>query len=194
MSKITEFLVHRFPQNKVAPGYFGELLSAYEASGLAPPHLVAEVTSGDDGKLLSCVWEAHLHRHLLACGFEFCRDRVGKSGQKGPDFGIIYDGKTVWIEAVCPAPEGIPQRWLDPPKSGEFQVKTMPHEQMLLRWTAAVKDKRDKLRLYAESGVIPATDSAVIAVNGCRLQTSFLTITVLANCRSRLRQFFPLAR
>lgn len=165
MSRLANFLACRFPENGVAPGYFSDLLSTYGDSGLAPPNLVGEVTSGDDGKLWAHVWEALLYRHLLAHRYEFRRDRVRKSGQHGPDFGIILEGRTIWIEAIVPSPEGIPQDWLDPQKRGEFRAKTKPHEQMLLRWTSALKDKRDKLKLYVENKVIQAIDCTIIAIN-----------------------------
>jgi type I restriction enzyme S subunit len=168
-SQIMDFLARRFPQNSVAPDYFGDLLSTYKDSGLAPPNLVTEITSGDDGKLWAHVWEALLYHHLLACGYDFRRDRVRKSGQHGPDFGIVHNGQTIWIEAITPSPEGIPQDWLDPPKQGECKVRTKPHEQMLLRWTSALKAKRDKLKCYLEQDIIAPTDCTVIAVNSCRL-------------------------
>jgi hypothetical protein len=151
------------------PGHLSELLSTYKDSGLVPPNLVGEITSGDDGKLWAHVWEALLYRDLVACGYEIRRDRVRKSGQHGPDFGIVHDGQTIWIEAITPSPEGIPQEWLDPPKRGECKVRTKPHEQMLLRWTSALKDKRDKLKCYVEKNIIAPTDCTVIAVNSCRL-------------------------
>jgi hypothetical protein len=39
----------------------------------------------------------------------------------------------------------------------------------LLRWTAALKEKREKFRRYVKNRIIPATDPTVIAINGCRL-------------------------
>jgi hypothetical protein len=91
--------------------------------------------SGDDGQLWAHLWEALLYRYLSDLRFTFRRDGVRKSGQHGPDFGIMHEGKTIWIEAVTPSPEGVPEEWLALPVRGEFKVKTLPHEQMLLRWT-----------------------------------------------------------
>jgi hypothetical protein len=51
MSRITEFLASRFPGNDYYAHHLAELLSSYEKSGLASPHLVKEVVSGEDGKL-----------------------------------------------------------------------------------------------------------------------------------------------
>jgi hypothetical protein len=68
-----------------------------------------------------------------------------------------------------PAPEGIPAEYLATPKVGEFIVKTMPHKEMLLRWTAALKEKHEKFQRYVENGIFSATEPIVIAINGCRL-------------------------
>lgn len=169
MSRITEFLARRFPQQTVWASHFGILLCAYDNSGLADPHLVTEVTSCDDGKLCARVWEAMLYRHLSTLGFEFQKADLTKSGNPGPDFCVAHNGQIIWIEAVTPAPEGIPKDWLSPPKQGECKVRIMPHEDMLLRWTSVLKDKRDKLKCYAETNIVSPKDCAVIAVNSCRL-------------------------
>jgi type I restriction enzyme S subunit len=102
-------------------------------------------------------------------GLRFRRDKVVKAGQKGPDFGIIHSGATIWIEAIVPAPEGIPEDYLRTPGIGEVVVKSMPHQEMLLRWTAALKEKRAKLQRYIETGIIEATEPTAIAINECRL-------------------------
>jgi hypothetical protein len=168
MTWISEVLEKRFPNNPVAPRHFGDLLAEYEASGLAPPNMRQEVEAGERG-LRAHTWEAMLYRYFSVLGFEFRRDKVRKAGQQGPDFGLLHDGTTIWVEAIVPAPEGIPPEYLEPPKKGEFVVKTMPHKEMLLRWTAALKEKRDRLAHYIERGIVAATDPAVIAINGCRL-------------------------
>lgn len=169
VSRTTDFLARRFPQNRTAQSHFEELLSAYQRSGLAPPNLADEVTGGEDGKFWAHVWEAMLYRHLAALGFRFRHDRVKKAGQLGPDFGILHEEKTIWIEAVTPSPEGIPSEYLEPPRVGEVRLRTKPHEEMLLRWTAVLKDKRDKLARYVERDIITTADCTIIAINSCRL-------------------------
>lgn len=131
--------------------------------------MVAEVTSGDDGKLCARVWEAMLYRHLSTLGFEFRKTDVMKSGNPGPDFCIVHKGQIIWIEAVTPAPEGILQDWLAPPILGELKMASKPYEQMLLRWTSVLKDKRDKLKSYVEKNIVDPKDCTVIAINSCRL-------------------------
>ncbi|MGA3303553.1 MAG: hypothetical protein ABSC72_09735 [Methylovirgula sp.] len=169
MTWITEVLERRFPDNAVAPKHFGELLTAYETSGLAPPNLRQEVSSGERG-LRAHIWEAMLYRHFFERGFEFRRNNVVRAGQRGPDFGIIRNGATIWIEAIVPAPEGIPTEYLKTPKVGEVILKTMPHQEILLRWTAALKEKREKFQWYVENGIVLASEPTVIAINGCRLR------------------------
>ncbi len=168
MSWIPTALDKRFPNNTIAPAHFGKLLAAYEASGLAPPNMRQEVAAGERG-LRAHIWEAMLYRHFLELRFEFRPDEVRKAGQRGPDFGLLHEGATIWVEAIVPAPEGIPAEYLATPKVGEFIVKAMPHEQMLLRWTAALKEKHEKFQRYVENGIIAASEPTVIAINGCRL-------------------------
>jgi type I restriction enzyme S subunit len=94
---------------------------------------------------------------------------VLKAGQRGPDFGLQHEAMTIWVEAIVPSPEGIPAEYLRTPKVGEVILKTVPHQEKLLRWTAALKEKREKFHKYVENGTIPATDPTVIAINGSRL-------------------------
>lgn len=168
MSWISEALEKRFLDNTVAPAHFGELLTAYEASGLAPPNMRQEVTAGERG-LRAHIWEAMLYRHFSELGFGFRPDKVGKAGQLGPDFGLVREGTTIWVEAIVPAPQGIPAEYLRTPKVGEVILKSVPHQEKLLRWTAVLKEKREKFQRYVENRIIPATDPTVIAINGCRL-------------------------
>lgn len=173
MDRLQDFLYRRF-QNDVAPPHFSGLLRDYIASGLAPPHLEQEILTRDDGKLWSYLWEAMLFRHLSSLGFQFRQGQVRKSGQLGPDFGIISEERTIWIEAIVAAPEGLPEEWLDPQKIRQGRARRVPLDEMLLRWTAAIKEKISKFKRYRERAIVAAHDCAVIAVNSCRL-SDFVT-------------------
>ena len=166
--RITEALQRRFPNNNVAPSHFGELLTRYAESGLSPPHLVAEIETIDEGKLWSYIWEAMLYRHLCSMGYA-PRNSVTVAGQHGPDFCVDCQGRTIWIEATVPSPEGIPADWLMPPRKGEIRVKTKPDQPRVLRCTSAIDAKQKKFTEYRAKGIIGANDCAVIAVNICRL-------------------------
>lgn len=161
-----DFLRARFPDPKFSQHYI-HLIEEYLGSGLAPPHVSTEITTGDRG-LYAHIWEAMLYRHLRSLGYEFHRGNVRRAGQRGPDFAIVHEGQTIWIEAIVASPEGIPPDYLRPPEPGEFKSGSFPHEEILLRWTSALRDKRAKLQRYVDDAVILATDSTVIAINGCR--------------------------
>jgi hypothetical protein len=66
------------------------------------------------------------------------------------------------------SPEGIPDDYLRVPGHGELTVGSFPQQQILLRWTSALRDKRAKLQRYLSDGIISDTEATVIAVNGCR--------------------------
>ncbi len=166
--RIAAALQKRFPNNNVAPNHFGELLTQYAESGMSPPHLVGEIETVEEGKLWSYIWEAILYRHLRSMGYAL-RNSVTAAGQRGPDFCVDYQGRTIWIEATVPSPEGIPADWLEPPCKGEFHVKTKPDQPRVLRCTSAIDAKQKKFAEYRTKGIVGASDCTVIAVNICRL-------------------------
>jgi hypothetical protein len=167
-ARIDAFLAAKFPKNAIAPAHYGELLAPYALSGLAPPHMLSELETGDDGKFWSIVWEAMLYRHFTDLGFAL-RNHSNATGQNGPDFSFSRLGKTIWVEAVVPSPEGIPADYLEPPVAGEFRVKSKPDHQRVLRCTSAIADKKIKFGEYVAKGIVQEADCAVIAVNICRL-------------------------
>jgi hypothetical protein len=191
MSWIIQVLQTKFADNTVAQTHYGDLLSAYEASGLAPPNLEKEIRAGGNRGFWTHVWEAILFRYLSDLGFQFRYDKVSKAGQNGPDFGIVYNDTTIWIEAVAPSPEGIPVDYLLPPQRGQFVARTVPHQEMLLRWTTALKDKRDKLQGYVEKGIILATEPAVVAINGSRLGDFFFDDNGISQMPVAVEATFP---
>lgn len=99
-----------------------------------------------------------------------------KRFKEGPDFLIEKDGRRIWVEVITPRPEGLPENWLDPHFTG---VRTLPHEAIVLRWTAAIKEKAEKLlgnadkgiKGYLGKGVVEPQDAYVIAVNGYLLRS-----------------------
>jgi type I restriction enzyme S subunit len=170
MKKILTIIGDRYPDNPNAAEHFAKLLVNYHNSHLAPPNMLSELETNDDGKYWAHMWEALLYHHIKSLGFALLENKVKKSGQKGPDFGIQHNGGPVWIEAITPAPIGIPAEYLEPFDDNGFKAFTVPHEQKLLRWTAAIKEKSEKFRNYLQNGIIPENSRAIIAVNSCRLQ------------------------
>jgi type I restriction enzyme S subunit len=102
-------------------------------------------------------------RHLDAQGHNLT------TSDEGPDFRFEHNGLTVWVEAVSPEPKGVPDHWLEHPKPNEFKTGDVPHTEVLLRWTAALKAKWDKLKLDREKKIVGENDAYVIAINGCQL-------------------------
>jgi hypothetical protein len=108
-------------------------------------------------------------------------DQLAKAGlrlshrSEGPDFLIEHGGRRIWIEVICPTATGIPDEWLRRPHELGFEVYSLPHEAILLRWTAAIKEKAEKLigtPGYLAKRVVDANDAYVIAVNGRLLRAT----------------------
>lgn len=193
MNKIYKIIKKRFPLNTVATHHFGKILIAYQESGIAPPHLIAELETQDEGKFWSAIWESLLFWHFNSRGFKFRENMVKKSGQNGPDFGLLHNGKTIWVEAIVPAPVGIPPENLEPPCNIKRpKALSEPHEQMLLRWTHAIKTKKERVVEYIRDGIISEDDSIVIAVNSCRLQYFAFSETGISQFPYAVEATFPI--
>jgi type I restriction enzyme S subunit len=85
--------------------------------------------------LLQRFWEMYLAVMLLDKGF-----KVSKHGHNGPEFWAQIDGRRVWFEAVAPTagtgPDQVPEL-----VAGE-EATEVPDEQILLRFTNALAEKR----------------------------------------------------
>jgi hypothetical protein len=148
--------------------HWDQLLRDYANSRLAPPNICSEIRqglSGETKKFWAYLWEAMLYRHFRQIGFEFRNDYQRTSGQHGPDFGLVDDGHTIWIEAVVPEPKGVPTKWLN--ADGLFGPETF--DAIRLRWTAKLLDKCKQLDCRIKKGVVGTHDAYVIALNSCML-------------------------
>jgi hypothetical protein len=93
---------------------------------------------------------------------------------EGPDFLIDDGARRTWIEVITPEPQGLPEAWT---KHVVGNVVSLPHGELLLRWTSAIKEKAEKLlgrterktgqRVpgYLERGIVGERDVYIIAVN-----------------------------
>jgi len=148
------------------PNYKASLLDlwrTYLALKLPNAHFVSEFTSGKRESLLQRAWEMMLARHLAAQGYQ------PTTCDHGPDFRIEQNGLIVWVEAIAPEPKGLPADWMSLPAPNAGRVGTVPHDEILLRWTAAFKEKWEKLGKYRSAGIVGQNDAYVIAINGCQL-------------------------
>ena len=145
-----------------------QVISDFVASGRADPKFVDELQLGER-KFWACASEALVSARLSEKVFP---DR--KCGY-GPDFLVMDGERRVWIEVVCPEAMRVPDDWLRPEPN---HVHTLPDRELLLRWTAAIKQKANAL-LGADDGtpgylakaVVDVGDAYVIAVNACRLRS-----------------------
>lgn len=137
--------------------------------GLADPTFIGELTSSQDSKFWSRLSEALLADRLRNKTFP-PRTNPGE----GPDFLVLDGTRKTWIEAICPEPRGVPEDW----RNFQTGVTHFPHEAILLRWTAAVKEKAEKLigsangeaAGYLQTGIVAPEDPYIIAINGCQLR------------------------
>ena len=80
----------------------------------------------------------------------------------GPEFSCRHNGQKIWLEAVAPGP-GVGEDMVDEPELGV--VNDVPTENILLRFTNALAEKRKRYLAAHEKGVIGAQDCYVLAVN-----------------------------
>jgi type I restriction enzyme S subunit len=161
--EVLAFLDRHFPNS---PNYKASLVTLWEkylALGLPNAHFVSQFTSGKKEVVFQRAWEMMVARHLDAQGHHLT------TSDEGPDFRFERENLTVWVEAISPEPKGLPAHWMEGPKPNEFKVGDFPHNEILLRWTSAFKEKWEKLGKYQEAGIVGEKDAYVIAINGCQL-------------------------
>jgi len=179
MDVVEKYLSERFKNNEEVKNRLTELYQRYRGWCFKDRKFYQDFTDGSDSHFYAYIWEMVLAQHLIERGLDI------NSADEGPDFRIKYKETTIWLEAICPSPVGLPEQWLNLPSSGEVCVGSVPHEAMLLRWTSALKEKKEKLTGrfitnsdtgeekikpgYLQNGIVGAHDAYVIAVSACRL-------------------------
>lgn len=169
MNTAVDAIMATFSVCEQEAGRIVELLNLYEASGFAPPNMAGEITTRVPERVQAVIWEAMLYWHFRNLGVQFRNYIVKKSGQNAPDLCIDCNGRRLWIEAVVATPKGLPGEWLAPVLPGEFSAFSFPHEEILLRYTSALADKKRQLDKRCAKGIVSVDDAYVIAVNGCML-------------------------
>lgn len=152
-----------------------EICQWYIDAGLGDADANLRLASADDATYWQQLSEVLIANELVQAGLAPSRK------PSGPDFLIEHGGRRVWIEVVCPEPKGIPTDWLTRTEG----VVSLPHEQIILRWTAAIKEKFEKLTGkpgrpetgYLAKGIVAPDDGYIIAVNGRLLRDRFPQIS-----------------
>ncbi len=148
------------------------ICTSHVRSNLSDKNIISRLCSPDQNIYWQALSEVLAAYELGKIGFQPI------SGKDGPDLFIVHEGKRIWIEVICPEPASIPECWLTRQPD---TVYSLPHEAMLLRWTAAIKEKSEKLmgprddpaKGYLGKGRVAKEDSYVIAINGRLLRTVF---------------------
>ena len=113
-------------------------------------------------------WELYLATSFRRAGIE-----LTSWDKRAPTIGIpdvVAINPRVWIEAVMPW-IGEKSDQLKEPPPGE--VYNVPHDQFVLRLTAAIQEKAKKFDTYIENGTVQPSEPMVIAVSGGRLPFKF---------------------
>jgi hypothetical protein len=171
--RLLRHLEDRFPNQGRLPIIRAEMQRVCEGfirSGFADAQFEAELTNGSDGAFWSRASEALIYDRIKDLGLSH-PPRTGA----GPDFLLTIGTQRVWIEVVCPQPSGLDEKWLD---CRMTEAGRVPHEEILLRWTSAIKEKSEKLlgnptksaAGYLKTGLVAPHDTYVIAVNGCQMR------------------------
>lgn len=135
--------------------------------GLGDADLSQKLCFANDHQYWQQLSEILLGHELMDAGLALIPSR------DGPDFLFEHEGGNIWVEAICPQPEGIPSEWLAQPTGKAY---SLPHEAILLRWTAAIKEKAQKLlgnaasgaKGYIEKKVVPrATCTSLLSMRAC---------------------------
>lgn len=194
MQHLAKYLEQKFSNTEQGDIFSTEVIrvcSAFISSGMADAKFESEMTSGVKGKFWSRLSEALIYEKIKGKCFP-SRTRIGV----GPDFLITDGNRRIWIEVVCPEPIGIPEDWIHFRSGGSF-----PHNEILLRWTSAFKEKAQQLlgepnsrsRGYLAEGVVSANDSYVIAINGCQLRNGqFSALTGISQFSYAAEIAFPI--
>ncbi|MEO9963696.1 MAG: hypothetical protein ABJF07_25715, partial [Nisaea sp.] len=113
-----------------------EVCQAFVDGGFGDGNAAQRLCSADDGIYWQQLSEVLFAHQLTRVGIGFAHQ------QAGPDFRIDRVGRRIWIEVITPTAANIPAEWLAPAGNG---VRDFPHEAILLRWTAAIKQKAEVL-------------------------------------------------
>lgn len=165
--KLADAFRNRYPHNSDRSIRIRERLetvcNAFLSGGYGDGNTLQRLCSSADWPYWQQLSEVLIATQLLEAGISIEHPR------SGPDFVFENAGQKVWVEVICPEPHGLPAEWT---QHTPGSVISLPHEAILLRWTAAIKEKAEKLigsnsnKGYLDKGIVGPQDAYVIAVNG----------------------------
>jgi hypothetical protein len=106
-------------------------------------------------------WEMYLGVALLNHGLQLIR-----LGNEGPEFYFVHNDRKIWVEAVAPGPGTTSERV---PEVQYGEVSLVPTDKILLRFTNALSEKRQKYLTALSKGIIHQDDLYLLAMNSRRI-------------------------
>jgi hypothetical protein len=185
--KIRDFVEGKYPSSIEVRNFIYQLWKTFQNHGLQDRTFATEFTSEGHERLLQRYTEMLFSWYFIRLGF------LPTSQDEGPDLCIYHNGMRIWIEIITPqllppsgdgteaqkASKEIEDYLAPPPKNlEEIRVMDVPTKQILLRWTAALKEKKEKLTGknnqknkmgYMGKGIVKSGDIYVIAINSVLL-------------------------
>lgn len=142
-----------------------DMCKKYVDNGLGDKNAEQKLCSKDDTQYWQQLSEVLLADQLAKAQIQVAHHPAG------PDFLMEHNGRKVWVEVTCPEPKVLPNEWINHIPG---TVASVPHEEILLRWTNPFKTKVDVLIGnpdkniigYLEKGIVCDKDAYVIAING----------------------------
>ena len=153
------------PDRKDAHDFIEDLWQKYES--------YAEPGFLDDAKkdFLARTWEMYLGCLFLNYGFDLQK----KAQKEGPDLQLQWNNRSIWVEATAPesgtGDNAVPEYRFN-------EVPDQPSEQIIFRFTSAIKEKFKKSKSYTSKGIINIDDFYIIAINGGRIRYSLVAPTL----------------
>jgi hypothetical protein len=102
-------------------------------------------------------WEMYLAVALLEQGFN-----LEHQGDEGPEFYAAVGDSRIWFEAIAPGPGEGPDQV---PQLVSGEGGEVPVEKILLRFTNALAEKRQRYAAALDKGIVSPKDHYVLAIN-----------------------------
>lgn len=135
-------------------------------------------------------WEMYLTCTLIFKSFSVVPKQTRS---QGPDILIDDSSTKIFLEAITPSEGAID----NPDKVRQLEVNTfkatpVPDTEITLRYSSAVADKYKKYLTYLEQGIVSLSDSYVIALNSCKIETAIIDMTGTSDLPRIVKAVLPI--
>lgn len=118
-------------------------------------------------------WEMYLTCTLVCNSFKVVPKQTRS---QGPDILIDDSLQRIFLEAIAPSEgrNGNPDRV---PELQPMKAIVVPDIPIILRYSSAIADKYNKYNTYLKQGIISPSDSYIIALNSCKIDSAIFDQT-----------------